>query len=142
MSKDKHFLDSDDVSEILADIRIDVAEQLFHDYVPAGSMHELWDLEGLEKALKSDFMIEIDLQKLYEEDDNLGEEDLKKFVREAIEFEFAEKTKNLEVGAVRQFEKFSLLQSLDSHWREHLSSIDHLRNSINLRGYAQKDPKK
>ncbi|MEY8703341.1 preprotein translocase subunit SecA [Francisella philomiragia] len=135
------FLDSDDVSEILADIRIDVAEQLFHDYVPAGSMHELWDLEGLEKALKSDFMIEIDLQKLYEEDDNLGEEDLKKLVREAIEFEFAEKTKNLEVGAVRQFEKFSLLQSLDSHWREHLSSIDHLRNTINLRGYAQKDPK-
>ncbi len=135
------FLDSDDVSEILADIRIDVAEQLFYDYVPAGSMHKLWDLEGLEKALKSDFMIEIDLQKLYEEDDNLGEEDLKKFVREAIEFEFAEKTKNLEVGAVRQFEKFSLLQSLDSHWREHLSSIDHLRNSINLRGYAQKDPK-
>ncbi|AJI52888.1 preprotein translocase subunit SecA [Francisella philomiragia] len=135
------FLDSDDVSEILADIRIDVAEQLFHDYVPAGSMHELWDLEGLEKALKSDFMIEIDLQKLYEEDDNLGEEDLKKLVRETIEFEFAEKTKNLEVGAVRQFEKFSLLQSLDSHWREHLSSIDHLRNSINLRGYAQKDPK-
>lgn len=135
------FLDSDDVSEILADIRIDVAEQLFHDYVSAGSMHELWDLEGLEKALKSDFMIEIDLQKLYEEDDNLGEEDLKKLVREAIEFEFVEKTKNLEVGAVRQFEKFSLLQSLDSHWREHLSSIDHLRNSINLRGYAQKDPK-
>ncbi|APD50842.1 preprotein translocase subunit SecA [Francisella hispaniensis] len=135
------FLDSGDVSEILADIRIDVAEQLFHDYVPAGSMHELWDLEGLEKALKSDFMIEVDLQKLYEEDDNLGEEDLKKFVREAIEIEFAEKTKNLDPGAVRQFEKFSLLQSLDSHWREHLSSIDHLRNSINLRGYAQKDPK-
>ncbi|MBK2356504.1 preprotein translocase subunit SecA [Francisella hispaniensis] len=135
------FLDSDDVSEILADIRIDVAEQLFHDYVPAGSMHELWDLEGLEKALKSDFMIEVNLQKLYEEDDNLGEEDLKKFVREAIEIEFAEKTKNLDPGAVRQFEKFSLLQSLDSHWREHLSSIDHLRNSINLRGYAQKDPK-
>ncbi|WP_395167731.1 preprotein translocase subunit SecA [Francisella salimarina] len=135
------FLDSDDVSEILADIRIDVAEQLFHDYVPAGSMHELWDLEGLEKALKSDFLIELDLQKSYQENDSLGEEDLKKLVREAIEFEFAEKTKDLELGAVRQFEKFSLLQSLDSHWREHLSSIDHLRNSINLRGYAQKDPK-
>ncbi|AEI36571.1 preprotein translocase subunit SecA [Francisella salina] len=135
------FLDSDDVSEILADIRIDVAEQLFHDYVPAGSMHELWDLEGLEKALKSDFLIELNLQKSYQENDSLGEEDLKKLVREAIEFEFAEKTKDLEVGAVRQFEKFSLLQSLDSHWREHLSSIDHLRNSINLRGYAQKDPK-
>lgn len=135
------FLDADDVSDILADIRIDVAEQLFHDYVPASSMYELWDLESLEKALKSDFMIDVDLQKLYEEDDRLGEEELKKLVREAIEIEFAEKTKNLDSGAVRQFEKFSLLQSLDSHWREHLSSIDHLRNSINLRGYAQKDPK-
>ncbi|OEZ33767.1 preprotein translocase subunit SecA [Francisella endosymbiont of Amblyomma maculatum] len=135
------FLDADDVSDILADIRIDVTEQLFHDYVPASSMYELWDLEGLEKALKSDFMIDVDLQKLYEEDDRLGEEELKKFVLEAIEIEFAEKTKNSDSGAVRQFEKFSLLQSLDSHWREHLSSIDHLRNSINLRGYAQKDPK-
>lgn len=135
------FLEAEDVSDILADIRIDVAEQLFHDYVSAGSMHELWDLEGLEKALKSDFMIELDLQKLYEEDDSLGEEDLKRLVREAIEIEFVEKTKNLDSGAVRQFEKFSLLQSLDTHWREHLSSIDHLRNSINLRGYAQKDPK-
>ncbi|AJJ48113.1 preprotein translocase subunit SecA [Francisella tularensis subsp. novicida] len=135
------FLEAEDVSDILADIRIDVAEQLFHDYVPAGSMHELWDLEGLEKALKSDFMIELDLQKLYQEDDSLGEEDLKKLVREAIEIEFVEKTKNLDSGAVRQFEKFSLLQSFDTHWREHLSSIDHLRNSINLRGYAQKDPK-
>lgn len=135
------FLTAEDVSEILADIRIDVAEKLFHDYVPAGSMHELWDLEGLEKALKSDFMIEVDLQKLYADDDTLGEEDLKRLVREAIEMEFAEKTKDLELGAVKQFEKFSLLQTLDTHWREHLSAIDHLRNSINLRGYAQKDPK-
>ncbi|QIW10237.1 preprotein translocase subunit SecA [Francisella sp. LA112445] len=135
------FLDADDVSDILADIRIDVAEQLFHDYIPAGSMHELWDLEGLEKALKSDFMIEVDLQKLYQENDNLGEEDLKKLVRDAITLEFDEKTKELEPEAVKQFEKFSLLQGLDNHWREHLSSIDHLRNSINLRGYAQKDPK-
>ncbi|MED7819590.1 MULTISPECIES: preprotein translocase subunit SecA [unclassified Francisella] len=135
------FLDADDVSDILADIRIDVAEQLFHDYVPAGSMHELWDLEGLEKALKSDFMIDLDLQKLYQEDENIGEEDLKKLVREAITLEFSEKTKDLEPEAIKQFEKFSLLQGLDNHWREHLSSIDHLRNSINLRGYAQKDPK-
>ena len=135
------FLTAEDVSEILADIRIDVAERLFHDYVPAGSMHELWDLEGLEKALKSDFMIEVDLQKLYADNDTLGEEDLKRLVREAIEMEFAEKTKELEPGAVKQFEKFSLLQTLDTHWREHLSAIDHLRNSINLRGYAQKDPK-
>ncbi|MDE4938621.1 hypothetical protein, partial [Francisella tularensis] len=67
------FLEAEVVSDILADIRIYVAEQLFHDYVSAGSMPELWDLEGLEKALKSDFMIELDLQKRYEEDDSVGE---------------------------------------------------------------------
>ncbi|KEI35681.1 protein export cytoplasm protein SecA ATPase RNA helicase [Francisella sp. W12-1067] len=135
------FLDSEDVSDILNDIRMDVAEQVFHDYIPAGSMHELWDLKGLEKALKSDFMIEVDLQKLYQENENLGEENLKKIVVDAITLEFSEKTKDLDLAVVRQFEKFSLLQSLDTHWREHLSAIDHLRNSINLRGYAQKDPK-
>ncbi|QIV96281.1 protein translocase subunit secA [Allofrancisella inopinata] len=135
------FLDSEDVSDILNDIRMDVAEQVFHNYIPAGSMHELWDLKGLEKALKSDFMIKIDLQKLYRENENLGEENLKKMVVDAITLEFSEKTKDLEPTVVKQFEKFSLLQSLDTHWREHLSAIDHLRNSINLRGYAQKDPK-
>ncbi|QIV94277.1 preprotein translocase subunit SecA [Allofrancisella frigidaquae] len=135
------FLDSEDVSDILNDIRMDVAEQVFHDYIPAGSMHELWDLKGLEKALKSDFMIEVDLQKFYQENENLGEESLKKMVVDAITLEFSEKTKDLDPAVVRQFEKFSLLQSLDTHWREHLSAIDHLRNSINLRGYAQKDPK-
>ncbi|MDE4986473.1 hypothetical protein NAI35_11355, partial [Francisella tularensis subsp. holarctica] len=62
-------------------------------------------------------------------------------VRYDLDIEFVEKTKNLDSCAVRQFEIFSLLQSLDTHWREHLSSIYHLRNSINLRGYAQKDPK-
>ncbi|MDE4942971.1 hypothetical protein, partial [Francisella tularensis] len=66
------FLEAEDVSDIIAVISIDVAEQLFHDYVSAGSMHELWDLECLEKALKTDYMIELDLQKLYEEDYSLG----------------------------------------------------------------------
>ncbi|AJC49240.1 preprotein translocase subunit SecA [Allofrancisella guangzhouensis] len=135
------FLNSEDVSDILNDIRMDVAEQVFHDYIPAGSMHELWDLTGLEKVLKSDFMLELSLQKLYQENESLGEQELKKIVVDAIMLEFSEKTKDLDPVVIRQFEKFSLLQSLDTHWREHLNAIDHLRNSINLRGYAQKDPK-
>jgi preprotein translocase subunit SecA len=135
------FLEAEDVTETLNDIRIDVAETVFHNYVPAGSMPELWDLAGLEGALKSDFMIEVDLQTLFEENDNLTEEDLKNAVVEAIKFEFENKIKDLDPQVVKNFEKFSLLQSMDTHWRDHLGAIDHLRNSINLRGYAQKDPK-
>ena len=129
------------MTDTLADIRVDVAEKVFYDFVPAGSMSELWDLDGLEKVLKADFMIEVDLQKLYEENDQLTEEDLKNAVIAAVNFEFENKTKDLDQQVVKNFEKFSLLQSMDTHWRDHLSAIDHLRNSINLRGYAQKDPK-
>ena len=137
----QEFLDALDVSDTLTDIRVDVAEKVFYDFVPAGSMSELWDLDGLEKALKADFMIEVNLQKVYEENDELTEEDLKNAVVTAVNFEFENKTKDLDQQVVKNFEKFSLLQSMDTHWRDHLSAIDHLRNSINLRGYAQKDPK-
>ncbi|MFT4694521.1 MAG: preprotein translocase subunit SecA [Francisella sp.] len=137
----QEFLDAEDVTGTLTDIRVDVAEKIFHDFVPAGSMSEMWDLDGLEKALKADFMIEVDLQKIYEENEELTEEDLKNAVVTAVNFEFENKTKNLDLQVVKNFEKFSLLQSMDTHWRDHLSAIDHLRNSINLRGYAQKDPK-
>ena len=137
----QEFLDAEDVTDTLTDIRVDVAEKIFHDFVPAGSMSEMWDLDGLEKALKADFMIEVDLQKNYEDNEELTEEDLKNAVVTAVNFEFENKTKDLDPQVVRNFEKFSLLQSMDTHWRDHLSAIDHLRNSINLRGYAQKDPK-
>jgi preprotein translocase subunit SecA len=137
----QEFLDAEDVADTLTDIRVDVAEKIFHDFVPAGSMSEIWDLDGLEKALKADFMIEVDLQKIYEENEELTEEDLKNAVVTAVNFEFENKTKDLDLQVVKNFEKFSLLQSMDTHWRDHLSAVDHLRNSINLRGYAQKDPK-
>jgi preprotein translocase subunit SecA len=137
----QEFLDAENVADTLTDIRVDVAEKIFHDFVPAGSMSEMWGLDGLEKALKADFMIEVDLQKNYEENEELTEEDLKNAVVTAVNFEFENKTKDLDLQVVKNFEKFSLLQSMDTHWRDHLSAIDHLRNSINLRGYAQKDPK-
>jgi len=137
----QELLGNDDVSEILEAIREEVAEQVFYDYVPKGSVIELWDLNGLETALKNDFMIDLDIEQIVKNDENCTEDDISKVVTDAIRLEYVEKVKNLEVAAIKNFEKVSLLQSLDSHWREHLSSIDHLRSSINLRGYAQKDPK-
>ncbi|WP_440617651.1 preprotein translocase subunit SecA [Cysteiniphilum sp. 6C5] len=137
----EELLGKDDVSEIIANMRYDVAEKLFHDHVPAGSMEEQWDLEGLEKALLGDFSIALSLRKLVAEDDHLHDETLKELVIKAIVEEYQQKTENLEAQSIRQFEKISLMQALDTHWREHLNAMDHLRNSINLRGYAQKDPK-
>lgn len=137
----EELLGKDDVSEIIANMRYDVAEKLFHDHVPAGSMEEQWDLEGLEKALLGDFSISLSLRELIAEDDHLHDETLKELVIKAIVEEYQQKTENLEAQSIRQFEKISLMQALDTHWREHLNAMDHLRNSINLRGYAQKDPK-
>ena len=133
-------LNNENVSEIIEAMRSDVAEYLFYDYIPKDSMSELWDLEGLERALKSDFLIELPLNNIFENDD-VDEDKLKQIVINAITKEYEDKVQNFDKDAIKHFEKASLLQSLDNHWREHLNNIDHLRNSINLRGYAQKDPK-
>jgi preprotein translocase subunit SecA len=137
----EELLGRDDVSEIINNMRYDVAEKLFHDHVPAGSMEEQWDLEGLEKALLGDFAISLNLHKLLREDDHLHDGSLKEMVIKSIVYEYQQKTEKLDEKSIRQFEKISLMQALDAHWREHLNAMDHLRNSINLRGYAQKDPK-
>ena len=134
-------LDNDNISEIIEAMRSDVAENLFHSYIPQDSMSELWDLEGLEKALKTDFLIELSLTDIFETNDDIDESKLKQIVIDAITKEYEDKVQNFDKDVTKHFEKALLLQSLDNHWREHLNNIDHLRNSINLRGYAQKDPK-
>ena len=137
----QELLEKADVSEIITHMRYDIAEKLFHDFVPERSMEALWDLEGLEKALADDFAIELALQKRLNDDDALGETALKSMVVEAIVKEYQDKTTYLDEASVHHFEKVTLMQALDTYWREHLNAMDHLRNSINLRGYAQKDPK-
>ncbi|MFZ9035741.1 MAG: preprotein translocase subunit SecA [Francisellaceae bacterium] len=134
-------LGKEDVSDLIGHMRYDVAEKLFHDYIPAGSMEEQWDIDGLEKALSGDFGMKIDLKAMLKTDENMAEETLKDSVVKAIVDEYATKTAPLEPQAVHQFEKITLMQGLDTHWREHLNAMEHLRQSINLRGYAQKDPK-
>ncbi|WP_116963924.1 preprotein translocase subunit SecA [Fastidiosibacter lacustris] len=141
----EELLSREDVSAIINSMRYDVAEKLFHDHVPARSIEDQWDLEGLETVLLNDFAISINLRRILAEDDHLTDEHLKEIVVKAIVDEYQHKTQNktqnLDLTAIRHFEKVSLMQALDSHWREHLNAMDHLRNSINLRGYAQKDPK-
>ncbi|MCF6807151.1 preprotein translocase subunit SecA [Thiotrichales bacterium 19S9-12] len=134
-------LSSEDVTGVLKNMRHDVAENVFHSYIPKESIEEQWDVKGLQQAFESDFGLKLNIKQWLEEDESLHEETLKDKITKTLMGTYDEKIAKLDKAAVHQFEKVVLLQSLDNHWREHLSSLDHLRNSIHLRGYAQKDPK-
>lgn len=134
-------LGTEDVSPIINDIRDSVIETLYHEHIPPESIEEQWDIKELEMTLKADFNVDIPITKWLESDESLNEETLLEKVQTIFAQSFTDKEAMVEPQAMKQFQKMVLLQSLDTHWREHLNNIDHLRNSINLRGYAQRDPK-
>ena len=138
----EELLVSDDVSDILDGMREEVAENLALSFIPAQSMEEQWDIEGLDAALVSDFDMHLGFKEiLSDEATELFDETLRAKVISNVVESYKSKTRDLEPNGIRNFERVVLLQSLDNHWREHLNNIEHLRNSINLRGYAQKNPK-
>lgn len=134
-------LDEGDISEAISNIRADVVERVINDYIPPQSLEEMWDVPGLEERLRADFAVALPIQQWLDDDDKLHEETLRERILEQIELAY--KDKELQVGeaTLRQFEKAIMLQSLDSHWKEHLAAMDHLRQGIHLRSYAQKQPK-
>jgi len=133
-------LDSSDVSATIAAMRGDVIASHFALHIPAGSLEEQWDVEGLEAALRGDLALELPLKQWLQQDTQIEEESLRQRVIEAAHAHYAAKTAAVEAAAMRQYERAIMLQSLDSHWREHLAALDHLRQGIHLRGYAQKNP--
>lgn len=134
-------LDEGDISETITAIREDVINDVISEYVPPQSLAELWDLSNLEDRLRADFHIELPLQKWLDEDDHFHEEVLRERVLEALVTAYQEKEELVGAEVLRRFEKSIMLQSLDQYWKEHLAAMDHLRQGIHLRGYAQKDPK-
>ncbi len=130
-----------DISEIVAEMREDVMRDVTHRFIPPESMFEQWDVEGLKALLLADFTLDVPLQKWLEEDPNLNEEGVTERIIAAAHTAYREKTEASEPQALAHYEKLVILNNLDTHWREHLSRLEHLRQSINLRGYAQKDPK-
>jgi len=134
-------LDESDIGDVVDNIRGDVINGIIDQHIPPQSLVEMWDVSGLEEQLKGEFNTNLPVAKWLEEDKKLHEESL----REKIVTEFEQVYKNKEeiVGAdvLRQFEKAVMLQSLDSHWKEHLAAMDHLRQGIGLRAHAQKNPK-
>ncbi|MDT8311524.1 MAG: preprotein translocase subunit SecA, partial [Methylophaga sp.] len=132
---------TDDVAEAVTSMRASVINDVISIYIPPNSIDEQWNIAGLEQALRDDFALDLDISGWLEADDSLHEESLRDKIIEAAES--ACKAKEEQVGAelMRHFEKAIMLQSLDSQWKEHLAQMDYLRQGINLRGYAQKDPK-
>jgi preprotein translocase subunit SecA len=118
-----------------------VLNDTVNDHIQPGSMVEQWDVSGLEQALASEFLLECPLQQWLAEDQGLNEHGLRERIVETANQAYEAKVVMAGADNIRQFERSMLLQSLDSHWREHLAAMDHLRQGIHLRGYAAKNPK-
>ncbi len=134
-------LEATDVGETIKAMREDVLASMIAAHIPPNSVEELWDVPSLEKELKAEAGLEIPLQKMLEDNPDLHEETLRDRIFEASDVAYAAKEELASPDIMRQFERSVMLQALDNHWREHLAALDHLRQGIHLRSYAQKNPK-
>ena len=134
-------LETDDISETISAMRQSVITEIVRAHVPEDSVEEQWDMEGLERTLATELQIAAPVGQWFKDEPTLSDEEiLGRIVKEADEAYLA-KVELVGAETFHQFERNVMLQSLDSHWREHLAALDHLRQGIHLRGYAQKNPK-
>ena len=134
-------LDATDLSAQIKSLREGCFTDLVHAYVPSETVEEQWDIPALENALRNDWQLDVDLKTLVEKADAITGEDVLEKVLQVVHAAFDAKVAQVGEANFTQFERVVLLQSIDTHWREHLSSLDYLRQGIHLRGYAQKQPK-
>ncbi|MCL4130857.1 UNVERIFIED_CONTAM: hypothetical protein GTU68_022682, partial [Idotea baltica] len=132
---------AEDVSETVVSMRDGVVNDVISQYIPPNSIDEQWQIEGLNIALRDEFGLEVDIAQWLEEDDALHEETLREKIIAEVQNQADLKEQITGPELMRHFEKAITLQTLDSQWKEHLAQMDHLRQGINLRSYAQKDPK-
>jgi len=134
-------MDADDIADAIRGIRAEVVDNVVSEYVPPQSVEEVWDKDGLTKALEREFGLVLDVAKVLEEDDKLDEKGLRKLILERLEAEYERKVAEIGAPMMRELEKAVMLRQLDTHWKEHLAALDYLRQGIHLRGYAQRNPK-
>ncbi|HJV88062.1 MAG TPA: preprotein translocase subunit SecA [Noviherbaspirillum sp.] len=134
-------LEAADISELIASLRHGVFTDLFRGFVPEESVEEQWDIKALEGALANEWQLDVPLSTMLEAEPNLTDEELLERVLKAADDAYNAKVDLIGKEAFAGFERSVMLQSIDSHWREHLAALDHLRQGIHLRGYAQKNPK-
>jgi preprotein translocase subunit SecA len=134
-------LEATDVGETITVMREDVLRNMIATHIPPDSVEELWDVPALERELKAETGLDLPLQKMLEDNPDIHEETLRDHIITEANKAYAEKEALASADILRQFERSVMLQSLDNHWREHLAALDHLRQGIHLRSYAQKNPK-
>jgi preprotein translocase subunit SecA len=134
-------LAAESVGDTIAEFREEVLDVTISAHIPPQSLPEQWDVAGLEAALSNDFGVKLPIQQWLDEDDHLHEDTLRPKLLEAIMSAYNEKEDQASAESLRSFEKQILLRVLDDLWKDHLSTMDHLRHGIHLRGYAQKNPK-
>jgi preprotein translocase subunit SecA len=133
-------LDADEIADTITSVRVDVVNDLVDEFIPPQSLEEQWDVPGLEKQLQADFGLQLPIAKWLEEDERLHEEKLRARIQEQVQAAYDAKCER--IGQVmREIEKQVMLQVLDNAWKEQLAAMDHLRQGINLRSYAQRNPK-
>ncbi|EJL7977565.1 TPA: preprotein translocase subunit SecA [Vibrio cholerae] len=134
-------MSADDISDMIAQNREDVLNAVMDEYIPPQSLEDMWDIKGLEERLKNDFDLPLPIQFWLDADNKLYEEALReRIIEQAVEV-YKAKEQAVSPAVMRNFEKSVMLQTLDTLWKEHLAAMDHLRQGIHLRGYAQKNPK-
>ncbi|MBU3719219.1 MAG: preprotein translocase subunit SecA [Burkholderiaceae bacterium] len=134
-------LEGEDLSELVTSLRRGMMTEIVRNHVPEESVEEQWDLAGLGQTLRTDWRLAIDLQSWVERTEQTTDDDILEHVVTAADQAYQDKVAPVGRDAFNQFERSILLQAIDSTWREHLAALDHLRQGIHLRGYAQKNPK-
>jgi preprotein translocase subunit SecA len=134
-------LEADLLTEQIGNLRASAMDDVVRTYVPVDSVEEQWDLDGLEKVLREEWHVELALKAEVDKSDSIADTDIVERVRQAADAAFAVKLERVGLEQFTPFMRMILLQSIDTHWREHLAALDYLRQGIHLRGYAQKNPK-
>jgi len=140
-SQRNEMMAADDLSDIVINIREDVVNDIVSEYIPHGSLDEQWDLEGLQEAINNEFGLDMPVTQWMDDDADLNEDGLRDNILQTLVADYEAKEQVVGSESLRQYEKYVLLQVLDKLWKEHLAAMDYLRQSIGLRGYAQKNPK-
>jgi preprotein translocase subunit SecA len=133
-------LETGDITETINVMRADVVGSYVNQHVPPESMEEQWDVEALERTLEAELQIRLPIREWLKQDAELDGDALRMRVIEATHKHYQDKIAGVDQAAMHHYERAIMLQSLDTHWREHLAALDHLRQGIHLRGYAQKNP--
>jgi preprotein translocase subunit SecA len=134
-------LTSESINDMIEGISEEAIQELASQYIDPDSMEDTWDLDGLSQSIYNDFMISLDLESIVNQDDSLNADNIWKIIYEEFTRNYSTKENSIGERPMREIEKAVMLQQLDMQWREHLAAMDHLRQGIHLRGYAQKNPK-